>query len=1435
MMDRSFRHRLHDFLDLYEDGVYPDPSGVDCQNILHSAIGAAALKNHNTISDLLEGASRPDGRHHGEFPGVAQDSVPTRGDATESENSSLDTQVGHSTKDYSNYVVIEQSEIERIEADVRGRKVQEQEWAVKMANQLQQSFAVWQRENMGTAIEACSRGEYQKHAVHGHVMGGDSLVDSSSTRNSTDALDYVSLCEFLVDLELGKLESKNEHGARQSEGVATSSPDMDPHVEAVSDIVKENGRTASLTSRQRLLSVENAVDEVADHKLQQKLSYLLEFRGKLDEENWRAGVDMGLIFAYFKVLLEFLMNQITASVTHLADVKHQLMSNQEDLQITKDSLVDSRCEVENLRTENTVLSFVDQLTEEIESCEAEISKEVELRSEREDQGANVKTLMKKIEETEWEHAAEMSIYSEVLNETAISCLQEQQDTGMKMLRKKLEEIEWTHAAESLIFLEFLNEAKTSCLRKQQDESLKMMAVELQETNWEHAVESSVYLAMLNETGLSYSQESIYLKEKLREESKLQERLKKEVAELGRLTGELEDSAWTHMLESCISLEILDDITLQYSQELQQLSAKLSIEETHRGRLQKEVEELNKRVKEFEFSSWKSTMESSIYLAIFDDVESKLLEEIEYLRAELGIQGASLVKLQVLHAELERSMEELESISIGQKAETSFCLEIVDAVAEEWALDVNRALSEFRRNERALEAALEQKDIEIKKLTEELELTLWEHEAESSIYLEVVGERACEWRQLIDNLAGAFNRKQIVRRKELQASSSFSGRTQKDNLAFEDASALVQGDIEGLKSAMRKPSSLKGLSTLSDQAVSSPGKATDPIYVVVRRNTQAAVEGFMVDIGESPSKRTNKEVVSSLKLEVLDLRREKEQLIDHYTGELNKLEFELRKRMKVELEQEFQDEFSRLQIKLESQYRNEAELMKNELNQNFQIQIADLQEKLESEYMKRSEAREVEFKKRCQNETTELQEKLELEYRNLIEKKKDEVEQSHRNEIADLQETLELEHRREAERVKVELQQKHENDLANLRQKLDDEATKKSEWKLIELEQKFQIEIAALEGKLVNVKQKLEQGLHDKKRQQSSSEGGGNASTEISRLDESRESPTISLKTMGSMNDTLLPQFELEVVRLVAERDELCDRVSIMEHHICELQEKVTKLEGERSWLEERVPGLEKKLATEQSRLEDTVAGHAFERDQLKLIVSSHKNEQTKLENELAERKAERNYLATAIAMLSLACRNLKVSNQNERERWRSAYMMALKDMERALSRTQKQVKEERAQKGSAESDAQRMKAEIYTMQQESKDVWRLLERTIAEHISRAVGTSQQVEFGLCRKIHQQTLRFEAVQQQVDNLLQVLRRSQMSEMDYLHTVENLQRAEQEVDVLGDEVDSLVALLEKVHVVMDQYAPVLLHYPGVAEVAKLVEYELHQRDMLPSVPT
>ncbi|KAG0466160.1 hypothetical protein HPP92_017740 [Vanilla planifolia] len=49
--------------------------------------------------------------------------------------------------------------------------------------------------------------------------------------------------------------------------------------------------------------------------------------------------------------------------------------------------------------------------------------------------------------------------------------------------------------------------------------------------------------------------------------------------------------------------------------------------------------------------------------------------------------------------------------------------------------------------------------------------------------------------------------------------------------------------------------------------------------------------------------------------------------------------------------------------------------------------------------------------------------------------------------------------------------------------------------------------------------------------------------------------------------------------------------------------------------------------------------------------------------------------------------------------------------------------------------------------------------------------------------------------------------------------DLQKAEAEVDLLGDEVDALVSLLGKVYVALDHYSPVLQHYPGVMDVLKL----------------
>ncbi|KAK1663526.1 hypothetical protein QYE76_051685 [Lolium multiflorum] len=50
--------------------------------------------------------------------------------------------------------------------------------------------------------------------------------------------------------------------------------------------------------------------------------------------------------------------------------------------------------------------------------------------------------------------------------------------------------------------------------------------------------------------------------------------------------------------------------------------------------------------------------------------------------------------------------------------------------------------------------------------------------------------------------------------------------------------------------------------------------------------------------------------------------------------------------------------------------------------------------------------------------------------------------------------------------------------------------------------------------------------------------------------------------------------------------------------------------------------------------------------------------------------------------------------------------------------------------------------------------------------------------------------------------------------------NLQKAELEVDLLGDEVETLTDLLAKIYIALDHYSPVLQHYTGVMETLNMI---------------
>jgi hypothetical protein len=75
-------------------------------------------------------------------------------------------------------------------------------------------------------------------------------------------------------------------------------------------------------------------------------------------------------------------------------------------------------------------------------------------------------------------------------------------------------------------------------------------------------------------------------------------------------------------------------------------------------------------------------------------------------------------------------------------------------------------------------------------------------------------------------------------------------------------------------------------------------------------------------------------------------------------------------------------------------------------------------------------------------------------------------------------------------------------------------------------------------------------------------------------------------------------------------------------------------------------------------------------------------------------------------------------------------------------------------------------------------------------------------------------RFEGALNHAKHLHSTLCRSTLNESQYLWNVEDLRKVRKEVDLLGDEVESLVTMVEKVYKVLDHHG--VIPHPGVLVV-------------------
>ncbi|CAA0825399.1 WPP domain-associated protein [Striga hermonthica] len=113
-------------------------------------------------------------------------------------------------------------------------------------------------------------------------------------------------------------------------------------------------------------------------------------------------------------------------------------------------------------------------------------------------------------------------------------------------------------------------------------------------------------------------------------------------------------------------------------------------------------------------------------------------------------------------------------------------------------------------------------------------------------------------------------------------------------------------------------------------------------------------------------------------------------------------------------------------------------------------------------------------------------------------------------------------------------------------------------------------------------------------------------------------------------------------------------------------------------------------------------------------------------------------------------------------------------------------------------------------------------------VSELLNLFNDFEWRISGAFQKNSLRFEDTTSHLKALTKMVTDLRRRELMYKQRLDlktaNLHKAEAEVDVLGDEVDDLLKLLNKIFIALDHYSPVLKHYPGIIEILELVRREL-----------
>ncbi|KAK2991242.1 hypothetical protein RJ640_017999 [Escallonia rubra] len=160
--------------------------------------------------------------------------------------------------------------------------------------------------------------------------------------------------------------------------------------------------------------------------------------------------------------------------------------------------------------------------------------------------------------------------------------------------------------------------------------------------------------------------------------------------------------------------------------------------------------------------------------------------------------------------------------------------------------------------------------------------------------------------------------------------------------------------------------------------------------------------------------------------------------------------------------------------------------------------------------------------------------------------------------------------------------------------------------------------------------------------------------------------------------------------------------------------------------------------------------------------------------------------------------------------------LELSSLNQKLEQAMKELKEAEKQRQLVVALTQERQNDLLSFKAKEEEVRKQMDAIIV-FVNWLLKSFANFECRIADNINANNSRLEHSRSQLSSLMKKANTLRRTGLSYKQRLErrycDLQLAESEVDLLGDEVDYLLSLLEKIYIALDHYSSILQHYPGV----------------------